>query len=91
MDRVEREMGAGIGMGNTCKSMAISFQCMTKSNTIKKNFLIKKKKEKEVTEDEMVGWHQRLSGHESEKPPGDSEGLRSLVVNFFYYLIFLIN
>ena len=27
--------GGGIGMGNTCKPMAVSFQCMTKS-TIKK-------------------------------------------------------
>ena len=39
-DRVEREVGEGIGMGNTCKPMADSFQCMTKSTTIKK---IKKK------------------------------------------------
>ena len=33
---VEREVGGGIGMGNTCKSMADSFQCMTKPTTIKK-------------------------------------------------------
>ena len=33
-DRVEREVGAGIGMGNTCGSMADSFQCMTKPTTI---------------------------------------------------------
>ena len=26
----------------------------------------------------MVGWHQRLSGHESEQTPGDSEGQGSL-------------
>ena len=38
-DRVEREVGEGIGMGNTCKPMAVSFQCMTKSTTNK----IKKK------------------------------------------------
>ena len=31
---VEREVGAGIGMGNTCKSMAGSCQCMTKTTTI---------------------------------------------------------
>ena len=30
-------MGGGIGMGNTCRPMAVSFQCMTKSTTIKKN------------------------------------------------------
>ena len=33
-DRVEREVGGGIGMGNTCNSMAYSCQCMTKPTTI---------------------------------------------------------
>ena len=33
-DRVKREVGAGIRMGNTCKSMADSCQCMTKTTTI---------------------------------------------------------
>ena len=33
-DRVEREVGGGIGMGNTYKSMADSCQCMTKATTI---------------------------------------------------------
>ena len=42
-DRVEKEVEGGIGMGNTCKSMADSFQCMTKPTTIKK-----KKKEREL-------------------------------------------
>ena len=40
-DLVEREVGGGIRMGNTCKPMAVSFQCMTKSTTIKK-IIIKK-------------------------------------------------
>ena len=31
---VEREVGGGIEMGNTCKSMADSCQCMTKTTTI---------------------------------------------------------
>ena len=30
--------------------------------------------EKGVTEDEMVGWHHWLNGHEFEQAPGDSEG-----------------
>ena len=30
---MEREAGGGIGMGNTCKPMAVSFQCMTKFTT----------------------------------------------------------
>ena len=28
--KVQREVGGGIGMGNTCNSMADSCQCMTK-------------------------------------------------------------
>ena len=35
-ERVEREVGGGIGMGNTCKPKAVSFQCMTKFTTNKK-------------------------------------------------------
>ena len=31
---VEREVGGGIGMGNTCKSMADSCQCMAKHTRI---------------------------------------------------------
>ena len=33
-ERAEREVGGGIRMGNTCKSMADSCQCMTKTTTI---------------------------------------------------------
>ena len=45
-DRVEREVGGGIGMGNTCKPMAVSFQGMTKSTTIKKIIIIIIKKKR---------------------------------------------
>ena len=31
-----------------------------------------------MTEDEMVGWHRRLNGHEFEQILGDSEGQGSL-------------
>ena len=33
-DRVEREVGGEIGMGNTCTSMADSCQCMAKTTTV---------------------------------------------------------
>ena len=46
---MEREVGGGIGMGNTCKPIAVSFQCMTKSTTIKK-----KNKENKQTKKENV-------------------------------------
>ena len=31
-----------------------------------------------MTEDQMIGWHHQLNGHEFEWPPGDSEGQVSL-------------
>ena len=34
--------------------------------------------EKGTTEDKMVGWHHRLSGHEFDQTPGGREGQRSL-------------
>ena len=37
-----------------------------------------KEEEKGVTENEMIGWHHQLSGHEFEQTPRDSEGQRSL-------------
>ena len=33
-DRVEREVGEGIRMGNTCKSVADSCQCTAKTTTM---------------------------------------------------------
>ena len=43
---MEWEVGGGIGMGNTCKPMAVSFQCMTKFTTNKKKKKRKRKKKK---------------------------------------------
>ena len=33
-NQVEREVGGGIGMGNTCKSMADSCQCMAETTAM---------------------------------------------------------
>ena len=53
---MEREVGGGIGMGNTCKPMAVSFQCMTK-------FTTNKKKKKEEVWPQVIGsgarWQER--------------------------------
>ena len=38
-----------------------------------------RQEEKGMTEDEMVGWHHWLNGHEFEQAPGDGEGQGSLV------------
>ena len=48
---MEREVGGGIGMGSTCKPMAVSFQCMIKSTTNKKKN--KKMKKKLVKVDKL--------------------------------------
>ena len=37
-----------------------------------------RQEEKGMTEDEMVGWHHWLNGHEFEQTPGDGEGQGSL-------------
>ena len=37
------------------------------------------RQEKGTTEDEMVGWHHRLDGHEFEQAPGVGDGQGSLV------------
>ena len=39
----------------------------------------RRQEEKRNTEDEMVGWHHRLNGHEFEQILGDGEGQGSLV------------
>ena len=38
-----------------------------------------RQEDKGATEDEMVGWHHQLNGHEFEQAPGDGEGQGSLV------------
>ena len=38
----------------------------------------RRQEEKGTTEDEMVGWHHRLNGHEFEEALGDGEGRGSL-------------
>ena len=38
----------------------------------------RRKRGKRVTEDEMIGWHHQLNGHESEKTLRDSEGQGNL-------------
>ena len=38
-----------------------------------------RQEEKRMTEDEMVGWHYRLDGHEFEQAPGAGDGQGSLV------------
>ena len=38
----------------------------------------RRQEETGTTEDEMVGWHHQLYGHEFEQTPGDGEGQNNL-------------
>ena len=50
---------------------------MQRANLLEKTLMLGKI-EKGATEDEMVGWHHLLNGHEFEQAPGDGEGQGSL-------------
>ena len=52
--------------------------CMKWTNSFKDKLPGVTPEEKGVTEDEMVGWHHWLNGHEFEQAPGNSGGQRSL-------------
>ena len=49
-----------------------------RANSLEKTLMLGKIEEKGTTEDEMVGWHHLLNGHEFEQTPGESEGQGSL-------------
>jgi len=49
-----------------------------KANSSEKTLMPGQQEEKGVTDDEMVGWHHQLKGHEFEQTQGDSEGQESL-------------
>ena len=54
---------------------------MQRSDLLEKTLMLGKvegRRRREARENEMVGWHHQLNGHESEQTLGDSEGLRSL-------------
>ena len=46
-----------------------------RANSLEKTDAGKDRGQKGVIEDEMVGWHYQLNGHEFEQAPGDGEGL----------------
>ena len=55
---------------------------MQRADPLEKTLVLGKmggQEEKGTTEDEMVGWHHQLTGHESEQIPGGSRVQRSLV------------
>ena len=63
-----------------CNQLNEGKQNKTKQNTsglldmVLHNILVPLKEEKEMTEDEIAGWHHRLNGHEFEHALGDGDG-----------------
>ena len=54
---------------------------MKRADLLEKNLMLAKTEDsrRRVLEDEMVGWHHQLNGHEFEQTPEDREGQGSLV------------
>ena len=55
---------------------------MLRANSLEETLMLGKiegLKEEGAAEDEMVGWHHRLDGHEFEQTLGDTGGQRSLL------------
>ena len=55
---------------------------MQRADSLEKILMLGKTKSwrrRGATEDEMIGWHHRLNGHEFEQTMGDSEGQGGLV------------
>ena len=63
-----------------------------KSCSLEKTLMLgKMQEEKGATEDEMIGWHQRLNEHESEETLRDSEGQGSLQGTLTQSVWFLVS
>ena len=45
-----------------------------RANSLEKILMLGKTEGRRITEDEMVGWHHRLNGHEFEQTPGVGDG-----------------
>ena len=55
---------------------------MRRTDSLEKTLMLGKiegRRRRGMTEDEMVGWHHRLNGHEFRQTPGDNEGQGGLV------------
>ena len=64
--------------------LKLKFQCfghlMQRADSLEKTLMLirLRREEKGMTEDEMVGWHHQLNGHEFEQTPGMGDGQGSL-------------
>ena len=66
--------------GRTDPEAPIFGHLMRRADSLEKTLMLGKSegRRRRGKEDEMVGWHHRLNGHEFEQTPGDGEGQESL-------------
>ena len=80
---IPKEIGPGCSLEGLMLKLKLQYfgHLMQRADSLEKTLMLGKivSQEKGVTEDEMVGWHYRLSGHESEQALGDGDGQGSLV------------
>ena len=58
------------------------YHLIGRADSMEKTLMLGKiegRRTRQATEDEIVGWHHQLNGHEFEQTLGDSEGQGSLV------------
>ena len=68
-------------IGSTETEAPVLGHLMQRADSLEKTLMLGKiegRGSRGVTEDEIVGWHHQLNGHEFEQTPGESEGHGSL-------------
>ena len=78
---IVKEINPEYSLKGLMLKLQYSGQLIWRANSLENMLMLGKieQEEKGVTEDELVGWHQWLNGHELEQTLGDSEGQGSLV------------
>ena len=67
--------------GRTHLKLQYGGHLIQRANSLEKTLMLGKTEDRRrrAAEDEMVGWHHPLNGHEFEQASGDDEGQRSML------------
>ena len=78
---IVKEINPEYSLKGLMLKLQYSGQLIWRANSLENTLILGKieQEEKGVTEDELVGWHQWLNGHELEQTLGDGEGQGNLV------------
>ena len=84
---VLKEISPGCSLERLMLKLKLQYfgHLMRRADSLEKTLMLgkieggRRRGRRRTTEDEMVGCHHRLNGHEFEQAPGDSEGQGSLV------------